>query len=363
MQSETRAHSTLWRSIGVAGGAAAVLSLALIAPATTYAAASTAGTWSSEPAQTYTDSTTTAPGATAYKTAVRAPISADGTSNFSAKRGVIPVQFDLLSAPTTITTVTRTYDAPVWESIGSDPNLTNDYSYASFAPTTPIPLASLTNLSATYAFTTGNCHGGSLRWAVSLDWDGDGVRDGSANVYYGDVPNFTDCTTASQSGTNMRSLADLRVDTSSAGGTFYDTWDGLTALHPDARVTRASLILDSGWGGDQIVDVSDVTVNDNTWVPQSSEVVSTTTTAGAFTKTCALPDAKLQWGKADAAPTGAVNEETSIQLKDDGTYFRQVDCKYIYNLAVSQLSGTGTYKVYANIGGSNLADPAVFDLR
>ncbi len=323
----------------------------------------TGGTWSSGPDQTYTDTVTTAPGATAYKTAVRPPINADGSSNFAAKKGVIPVQFDVLAAPSTVTTTTRTYNPPVWESIASDTDTTNDFSFASFAPTTPIPLASLTNLSADYEFTTGDCHVGSLRWSVSLDWTGDGVRDGGAFVYYGDGPNFTDCTTNTQSGTNMRSLNDLRVDTSQAGGTFYDSWAGLTALHPSATVTRASLVLDSGWGGDQRADVSNVTVNDNSWVPKSSEVVSTVTVPGTFAKTCNLPDAKLQWGKADATPTGAVNEDTSIQLKDDGVSYRQVDCKYIYNLSVSQLSGTGTYKVYANINGSNVADPAVFDLR
>ncbi len=44
-------------------------------------------------------------------------------------------------------------------------------------------------------------------------------------------------------------------------------------------------------------------------------------------------------------------------------YFRQVDCKYIYNLDVSSLSGQGTYRVYARINGMNLSDPATFDLR
>jgi hypothetical protein len=350
-------------TIGVLGTAAALVTLGLMSPQSSVASANTAGTWSSGPDQTYTDSTTTAPGDTAYKTSVRPPINADGSSNFPAKRGVIPVQFDLLAAPSTITTTTRTYDPPVWESIGSDSDTGNDFSFASFAPTTPIPLADLTHLSADYVFTTGNCHGGSLRWSVSLDWTGDGVRDGGAFVYYGDGPNFTDCTTTSQSGTNMRSLTDLRVDTSPAGGTFYDSWSGLISLHPNATVTRASLVLDSGWGGDQRADVSNVTVNDNTWVPKTSEVIDTSTTTGDFAKTCALPDAKLQWAKGDSTPTGAVNEAESIQPKDTGIYYRQVDCKYLYSLAVSNLSGQGTYYVWANIEGTNVSVPAKFDLR
>ena len=61
--------------------------------------------------------------------------------------------------------------------------------------------------------------------------------------------------------------------------------------------------------------------------------------------------------------TGAINEAESIQPKDTGQFYRQVDCKYIYNLDVSSLSGSGTYTVWARIGGVNLAVPATFDLR
>jgi hypothetical protein len=71
----------------------------------------------------------------------------------------------------------------------------------------------------------------------------------------------------------------------------------------------------------------------------------------------------LKWAKNDATPTGAVNEADSIQPKDTGIYYRQVDCKYIYNLDVSSLNGHGTYSVWANIGGVNVPNPAVFDLR
>jgi hypothetical protein len=71
----------------------------------------------------------------------------------------------------------------------------------------------------------------------------------------------------------------------------------------------------------------------------------------------------LQFAKGDSTATGAVNEAQSVQPKDDGTYYRQVDSKYIYNLSVSSLTGAGTYYVWVNIGGTNLLSPAVFDLR
>jgi hypothetical protein len=122
------------------------------------------------------------------------------------------------------------------------------------------------------------------------------------------------------------------------------------------------LTLDSGWGGDQKADVSNVTVNDNTWVPKTTETTTSTVT-GDFAKTCTLPSAELRWAKDDATPTGAINEAESIQPKDTGQFYRQVDCKYIYNLDVSSLSGQGTYTVWVRIGGVNIQVPATFDLK
>jgi hypothetical protein len=40
-----------------------------------------------------------------------------------------------------------------------------------------------------------------------------------------------------------------------------------------------------------------------------------------------------------------------------------VDCKYIYNLDVTSLSGQGTYTVWVLIGGVYLQVPATFDLK
>ena len=85
----------------------------LVSPAV---AATTTGTWYSYPPQTFTTSSVVTTGST-YKSAVRPLINADGSSNWPAKRGVIPVQFDLLAAPTPTTTTTKTYDPPVWESL------------------------------------------------------------------------------------------------------------------------------------------------------------------------------------------------------------------------------------------------------
>jgi hypothetical protein len=128
-------------------------------------------------------------------------------------------------------------------------------------------------------------------------------------------------------------------------------------------VIGAQLTLDSGFAGDEIATVSNVTVNDNTWVPKTSETTATTTTDGPGVKTCELPAAELRWSKTDPIASGGVNEDLSVQPKDTGEFYRQVDCKYIYNLDVSKLGGTGTYTVWVRIDGVNIEVPATFDLR
>jgi hypothetical protein len=322
------------------------------------AAATTTGTWSSYPPQTSTTQTTTSAGTPAYKTAVRPPINADGTSNFSGKRGVIPVQFDLLAAPTTTTTTTKTYNPPVWESIGSDTATANDFSFAALNLNPTLTFAQITNLSADYQFTTGDCFGGSLRWDVFLD-----NAVGVIHIYYGDPGGVQSCSgAASGSGQNLITTgATNRFEIGNTG--VYTTYAAAALAAQGGNVTRVQLTLDSGWKSDQKADVSNVTVNDNTWVPKTTETTTSTAVTGPYATTCNLPAAELRWSKDDATPSGAINEGESVQPKDTGQYFRQVDCKYIYNLDVSYLSGAGTYRVYARINGQNLADPAVFDLR
>jgi hypothetical protein len=350
-----------WSAFGVLGTATALLSLGLMSSASS-ATTITAGAWSFDPGQTYSDSTVTGPGATVYKTAVRPPINADGSSNFPAKRGVIPVQFDVLSATSTVTTTTRTYNPPVWQSIGDTPDVArDDYTGAFFVPSTPMTVAEITSLSANYLFTNGSdCHGGSLRWTID-------TPQGQVYAYYG-TPNGPDqgCSGAnSGSGQNLitTGITPDRFEVQGAGSPVYTDYASAMALAGTRTVTYVGLVLDSGWGGNQTADVSNVTVNGNTWVPKTTENLGTSTVAGTFAKTCDLPPAMLKWAKNDATPTGAINEADSIQPKDTGIYYRQVDCKYIYNLDVSSLSGHGTYSVWANIGGVNVPNPAVFDLR
>jgi hypothetical protein len=345
---------------------AALLGGVMVAPVF---AATTTGTWYSYPPQTFSTSVEVTQGFT-YETAVRPPINTDGSSNWPAKRGVIPVQFDLLATPTTTTKTTKTYDPPVWESLQG---VADSVSYAGIVISPKLTFNDIDNLSATYNFTTGDCWAGSLRWTLRVNVDG---VNQILHVYYGNpngvpVPPGQSCSGVnSGSGQNLitTSLSDNRFEMQGGWGVpgpLYTTYaDVLASTHGGTDIVDvAQLTLDSGFAGDQRAEVSLVTVNDNTWVPKTTETTTTITVDGPSAKTCTLPAAELRWAKNDATPTGAINEGESIQPKDTGQFYRQVDCKYIYNLDVSSLSGTGTYTVWARIDGVNVQVPATFDLR
>jgi hypothetical protein len=289
------------------------------------------GTWSQYPN-----------GVTEYQAAVQQPINTANTSNWNSKsKGAIPVMFKLSS---------RTGPA-VFESIGSDTSVDNDYAYASFTPDPGLRFDQVSSLKADYAFTLGNCHGGSLRWQVRTS------PTEALHIYYGDEPNFTDCTTNSQSGVNMIGLSDLRYDTSQyPGGSFYDTYaHALEIVGRDTPVTRVSLVLDSGWqdapNGDQRAEVSNITVNDNVYQWDGGG-------SGDFAATCDLPDATIEVLKGDPVVDGNINEQpVQASLADDGNAFRVVDCKYQYILSIPSLDGKGTYQVQIWIGGQPVPTP------
>ena len=298
-----------------------------------------------------------------YETVVRPPINSNGSSNFPKKRGAIPIQFDLLSGKGDF----------VFESICEDgcdfsTDESNDYSYLSFTPdpSTPLKFGDIGLLVADYEYLEGDCGGGALRWSIALDTNGDGSRDGSAWMYYGQPT--TDCTAAnSQSGLNLVGEDSVgRWDTSQLGGSTWTDYDAAVALLADEDVLSVSLVLDTGWypsddgSGDDRIRIDGATVNDATFTPEPSEDVS---------PTCDLPDAKIAWEKTDPVPSGIVNDELiNVQRADDDGFYRKVDCKYMYNLDVSSLGEladrAGTYKVYVEIDGELITtSPARFDLR
>ena len=158
----------------------------------------------------------------------------------------------------------------------------------------------------------------------------------------------------------MINLSGETYDTSQyPGGTFYDTYAHAQTLVGNTPIIRASLVLDSGWqgvagSGDQRLTLGSAAVNDNTFTPSSPT---------ALTKTCKLPPADIKVTKVSGIPLGVVNEPVSIQPPDTNGQFRIVDCKYMYNLATSSLSGTGKYEVEAVINGTPVPGAAYFSLK
>ena len=334
-------------------------------------------------------------GASAYTAQIRQPINPDGTSTWPAKRGVIPVQFNLTAAPATETrTVTKTTTAvtkvPSFQSIGSDgpsdPG-NNNWSALTHVPD-GLKVEDITDLSAKYDWDNGTNHGGSLRWVIN-------TPGGPIWAHYGSYPNFND-NASPGAGANLIEQSDLRFDASqeSRGGTPYNTWSDIEALYGSEPVTSVALIIDGGWGGDQVVDLHSATVNQSTkalqdsyqgapdiidpaypdsttfpaWVPGPSKVTTSESAwvpgpAGTPVQTNAVP-AKILVEKYNDGVTETFNSEELSSAQGDTTgTFRQIDGKYMYNLKAETL-GKGDFKVFMVINGQKVAtSPGLFTLR
>ncbi len=112
-------------------------------------------------------------------------------------------------------------------------------------------------------------------------------------------------------------------------------------------------MIGSGWqeayaGGDQILTVSNATVNDNVYQWNAGGT-------GAFAPTCDLPKAFIDVTKIDPLPSGTINETTVYPqaAADSSDQFRVVDCKYQYVLSIPSLDGKGTYDVEIEIPDGN----------
>ena len=127
-------------------------------------------------------------------------------------------------------------------------------------------LDELKQLSVTYQVIAGGIGGGSPRFAIGLDTDGDGEQDGNVSVYVGDPPNFTSGTTGLVSTGNLLADGELRFDATQVGGTFYMTYDEVLELVGDAEVLSVDFVVDSGWavsGGSQAVVVTDLRIHND----------------------------------------------------------------------------------------------------
>ena len=318
-------------------------------------------------------------GGVQYASQVQQPINPDNSSVWPAKRGTIPVQFKLTKADTTerrtvTTTTTTTLFDPTFKSIGSNnPGVTlDDYSALSYKPAAgTLKVKDISNLAANYLWTTGNNHGGSLRWSIRVS------PTESISVYYGLAPEFGNDGNygGPGSGDNLVSATDKRVDTSQLGGTFYDYWENALAQYGERDVTSVSLVLDGGWRGDQELNLQGASVNSAyIAVPNTVSLAPTSSTAYGLWEPIGSglpvqtnePPAFLQVRRFnDGDPeSGAVLEPLSGAQGDVTGQFRQIDGKYIYNLRVESLgSKPGDYKVYMVIDDQLIESPGIFSLK
>ena len=338
------------RRLLAALGGVVVLTAGLVGPAGANTVVTTAnGTWTTYPGQS-----------TTFDASVQQPINTDGSSNFKANgKAVIPVKFALSQGT----------GAFVFESIFSDnpTNTANDFSFLSWRSATSLTFADIDQLSAVYAFTDGDCAGGSLRWTVRLN---DGGTNRNLDIHYqpGENGVSTQECAPGTSGSNLITSTDTIYVTHEFNGgysfpsAYNNTYAAAVAELGDLPVVGITLIVDSGWGanGDQVVNLTSATVGvggsnpyAETFTPQPSS---------SMWQVCPTAPASISIHKTDGAPTGSVNEPVSVQPQDNDGMFRIVDCKYMYNLATSSLSGVGTYTVYATIGTTTF-EVGTFDLK
>lgn len=149
----------------------------------------------------------------------------------------------------------------------SDFDGTPPYGYLTWTPGAVTTFSQLVTLTATFSFPVGSYHGGSPRFEIPLDTDGDGSWNGSIFVYMGTPPSFTDAGHAAFLATG-NVIGDLVThwDLTQLGGPYYGTYAQALALVGGARVLDVELVVDGGWGGDQAALADTFTVNAETYV-------------------------------------------------------------------------------------------------
>jgi hypothetical protein len=337
--------------------------LGLMAGAASAATVTTTGGWVLDPPQSVSTSTSTAT-SSVYQAQVQQPINADGSSSWPSNRGVVPVQFTLQKATQATTTTTTTTGPVIFQSLKSAQGTGTpgqEFSNLTFTPGS-LTFGQITNLSANFSFSSGDNYGGSPRWSIVVNDNG---TDKTVYVYYGGSSPFIGGGSADY-GQNV-ALQDSNVELASVTPGTYGSWANAMTLYQNDPVVYAALVVDSGWNVDQVITLNSAAVNDNTWTPAP---VGTTTSSPSITGGYA-PDttdtAYIHVYKVSSSDAILADETTDSAQPDNTGIFRQVDGKYIYNLALSGY-GVGRYEAVMRIGGNDashdvLSSPAYFGLR
>lgn len=146
------------------------------------------------------------------------------------------------------------------------------FSRVDFQPSTSLTFAGITQLSADFNVGATDCGGGSPRFQINLDLNGDGVfdpfpTDGNVFVHFGPSPNFTSCVFGWQSTGNLiDNIETGRYDSSQVGGSGFGTYTDAVTAAGDKTVLGIQLVVDSGWftgPRGQAIQVDNIRVNNS----------------------------------------------------------------------------------------------------
>lgn len=136
------------------------------------------------------------------------------------------------------------------------------------APNRKLTFADIYKLSASYKIKQGDCGGGSPRFSIGIDTDGDGSADGDVFVYIGPAPEFTACPADAWDITgNLINDTDARFEISQfiqENALTYLTYQEASSFLGDIAhqsVVYILLVADGGWEEDQVILVDNVQVN------------------------------------------------------------------------------------------------------
>ena len=287
---------------------------------------------------------------TKYQAQIQQPINADASSVWPAKKGVIPVQFQLQQATCTPGSSTLYPDTLTSLQGVSYPGL-GSYGNLSWTPPSGsgLTVGQITNLTANFTWLQGQNHTGSMYWIIN-------TPDGNVWIYYGDIAGTGVYTGTSGTGANMINLAlgSARAEASQLGHSpQYDTLANILAAAPASGsvptigqepVNWIGLAVDEGSAGTQQVQLTSTSpavdigtaAGDSTYTPGT---VSSSPSCTAWTNTT-TPSMYIDIAQGSSADPGTVDETSYTGVGDTSGQFAVVDGKYKYNLSNSLAAGT-----------------------
>ncbi len=148
----------------------------------------------------------------------------------------------------------------------SSTSTTPGYGGISYGVEAGTTFASLTTLSSDFRVDADDsCVGGSPRFSIGIDTDGNGTRDGSIFLYFGIDSAGAPCIPGTWQNTGDFLEAGRLVDSSQLpGGNFYDPYDLALAKYGTSTVTSISAVVDASWAaidGEQGTDIDNTLIN------------------------------------------------------------------------------------------------------